>query len=455
MKSKKLILAIIAIIAVVALLFVFIPSLRGIFGGGTSGEDDRVQKIVDAARAEEDSVFHVFIDNDAARFFTPKNDPAYFDDFFVMLDSAKTTPVRVTYYGDSQIEIDRFSCTLRETLQSRFGGGGIGYVPFKNVGTYTSTTSVSPVPATTHAYGTPDMKGSGDNYGMAAMASPLGGGVTLRVSTTKAEAYAHSHDFTRFTVMGRGNFSISACGKTASVSSPGKASRATVVFPATTEAAVSVSGSGTLYGVLVDGDNGVAVDNIPMRGCSGTIFRTINADNLREHYSACNVGLIIMQYGGNVMPYIKEGQSLENYAANLGKQIAYLHEISPKSKILFVGPSDMATRKSGAWVTYPVLPQVVEAIKKVANENDAAYWDIYGVMGGQNSMSKWVSENLAGPDRIHFTKKGAEKVAQRLSDALMHYYDYYKWRTSPIDVDKYLRADSIRQAEAAALKPQK
>ncbi len=110
----------------------------------------------------------------------------------------------------------------------------------------------------------------------------------------------------------------------------------------------------------------------------------------------------------------------------------------------------MATRKGGSWATYPVLPQVVEAIKKVANENGAAYWDIYGVMGGQNSMSKWVSENLAGPDRIHFTKKGAEKVAQQLSDALMHYYDYYKWRTTPIDVDKYLRADSIKQAEAAA-----
>ncbi|MBR5744795.1 MAG: hypothetical protein IKX94_05645, partial [Muribaculaceae bacterium] len=65
MKSKKLIITIIAILAVVVLLFVFIPQLRGIFGGGPSGEDDRVQKIVDAARAEEDSVFHVFIDNDA------------------------------------------------------------------------------------------------------------------------------------------------------------------------------------------------------------------------------------------------------------------------------------------------------------------------------------------------------------------------------------------------------
>ena len=441
---KKLIAAIIAIIVIVVLLFLFIPSLRSIFGG-TSGEDERTQKIVDAARAEEDSVFHVFIDNDKARFYTPGNAADYFDSFFAMLDSAKSTPVRVTHYGDSQIEIDRISCILRETLQSRFGGGGIGYVPFKNVGTYTSTTSVSPVPSTTHAYGTPDMKGSGDNYGMAAMATHLGGGsVMLRVSTTKADAYKHSHDFSRFTVMGKGNFSISSNGKSASISSPSKASRASIDIPVTTDATVTVSGSGTLFGVLADGANGVSVDNIPMRGCSGTIFRTINAANLREHYSACNVGLIIMQYGGNVMPYIKEGQSLDNYVANLGKQIAYLHEIAPKAKILFIGPSDMSTRKGGSWATYPVLPQVVEGIKKVANENGAAFWDMFGVMGGKNSMIEWCANNLAGPDHIHFTRKGADKVAQELSDALMHYYDYYKWRTSPIDVQKYLHEDSIK-----------
>ena len=46
---------------------------------------------------------------------------------------------------------------------------------------------------------------------------------------------------------------------------------------------INVSGTGDIYGVLMDTKNGVAVDNIPMRGCSGTIFTAMNADQLRTY----------------------------------------------------------------------------------------------------------------------------------------------------------------------------
>ena len=53
---------------------------------------------------------------------------------------------------------------------------------------------------------------------------------------------------------------------------------------------------------------------------------------------------------------------------------------------------------------------------------------MYAAMGGLNSMAQWVKQvpPLAGPDYVHFTPRGAEKMGDMLFDTLMLYYDYYK-----------------------------
>ena len=458
MKASKISLYVFVVIALLALLCLLFPSegihlrfpsLTQVLVGDTTAvaesdlaPEELLDKRISDARLEEESDFLKYFESDAARFYMPANDLKYFDDFFAALDAANDTPVRVTHYGDSQIEIDRISCIIRERLQEKFGGGGVGYVPLRKLGTYTYKVDVSPELKMCYAFG--GKQRGDDKYGMAASAAEIHGGtVNVHVQTTPDTNYVHSHEFVRLTVMAGNNsapINVTCGGVTKSIAPTATVGRATFTFAPVKQADISITGTGNLYGVLVDGQKGVSVDNIPMRGCSGTIFHKINADNLREHYSACKVGLIILQYGGNTMPYIKEGPSLDNYVENLGKQIAYLHEIAPKSKILFIGPSDMSTSISGTMQSYPVLPKVVEGIKKVANENGAAFWDMYGVMGGRNSMVNWVKSGLAGSDHVHFTKKGAERVGEVLCKSLMLYYNYYKWRTSPTDRDKYLRA---------------
>ena len=43
--------------------------------------------------------------------------------------SSLDRPVRIAYFGDSFIEADILTGDLREMLQKRFGGCGVGYVP--------------------------------------------------------------------------------------------------------------------------------------------------------------------------------------------------------------------------------------------------------------------------------------------------------------------------------------
>ena len=167
-----------------------------------------------------------------------------------------------------------------------------------------------------------------------------------------------------------------------------------------------------------------------MRGCSGTIFTSINSSQIKEYVRNDNVRMIILQFGGNSMPFRKTPKAISEYKASIEKQIRHLHSLAPNACILFIGPSDMSVNVKGRMVTYPHLPMMVDSLKAAANNAGAAYWDLYSAMGGEGSMVKWVKArpSLAGTDYVHFTPKGAEAMGNMLFESLMLYYDYYSWR---------------------------
>jgi len=146
-------------------------------------------------------------------------------------------------------------------------------------------------------------------------------------------------------------------------------------------------------------------------------------------FKQLNVRLILLEFGGNTMPVIRDEKTIETYCKSLSKQIAYLKKICPEAKILLISPSDMTTKVNGKLSTYPYLPPLIEAMKEAALQNGAAFWNMYEAMGGHNSMIEWVrhSPALAASDYIHFTTKGTERIAALFCEALMVYYDYYRF----------------------------
>ena len=90
----------------------------------------------------------------------------------------------------------------------------------------------------------------------------------------------------------------------------------------------------------------------------------------------------------------------------------------------------MATRQNGKMQTYPQLEKIVNALREAANESGAAFWDMYLAMGGHNSIVQWVKARpqLAGPDHIHFTQKGAKEISEILYNTFQLYYKFYRYR---------------------------
>ncbi|HRD38762.1 MAG TPA: GDSL-type esterase/lipase family protein, partial [Bacteroidia bacterium] len=179
------------------------------------------------------------------------------------------------------------------------------------------------------------------------------------------------------------------------------------------------------YGVSLEGNRGVMVDNVGLRGSSGTFFNQINYGQLKQFYDNLNVRLVILQFGGNTLPYLKDKAMAESYGGYLKAQIATVKKIAPNASILVIGPADMSVKEGTEYVTHPLLEDLRNAIRKAAFDMDCAFFDMYDCMGGRNSMVSWVEAGIAAKDYIHFSPGGARKIATLLYSSLINDYNTF------------------------------
>jgi len=466
MKSYKILIFIVLIITALALLSAFFPpdgismgnvilrfpSLEKIMTRNTapSKNVDDIMSGIDPAMEDASlkgmkdtlNLYYSIVSRHPARFYFPNEDIHFFDDLFYKMNHARSQNrvVRVLHYGDSQIEMDRITTDLRVFFQSAFGGGGPGLLPIVQSIPTSSVYQYSSGDFSVYSSYGDGSRTSEKNYGIMARCYRMVGSATFTVTATKnSKLDTRLHKFNKVTLLfndRNGNFNASLKDKKnqkvlhKNSVSEGVQSFVWQLDTTATSATLNLSGEADIYGVMVDNGAGVNVDNIPLRGCSGTNFTLINDTVLAKSYQLADVGLIILQFGGNSIPGISGKKSVEAYKQKIIRQIRYLSSIYPDAKILFVGPSDMSVRVGGELQTYPWLPAVNQALKEAANENGAAFWDMYAVMGGENSMLTWVNSGFAGNDYIHFTPSGATKIGTALSNSFSTMLNLYNLQQS-------------------------
>lgn len=468
------------------------PSLSEVFpvadttANGKNDPEDEIRAMMEATRQKQFAAFadslrfyQDFFDSGKTRFDLPNNDPTWFDRFFLHLQLASidSSVVHIVHYGDSQLEEDRISSTIREDLQEEFGGAGPGMLP--------PVLKIQPQ-TTVHwsrgaleryiLFGPKDEEATHSRYGPLAQFANLNGtaviGIKRRLDRKdRTKVYPHAggyatikvlagkrgklkvrmdYDRTFTTVVGLNPDSTEKIKTSVKMveaeppivdSSYTKLNVYTWKLPDTTSSVkITLTGNTEIYAVSADGAYGVAVDNVAMRGSSGTIFHRIDSELLAESYKAMNAKLIMMEYGGNMVPSISTS-NIDYIKKLVTRQILAIQKANPDADIIFIGPADMERQSDGRWKTYPALRMTIAALREVALENGVAYWDMHRVMGGNGTMSKWVKREppLGFTDHIHFTRRGATHMGDLFCSSLRMYYDFFKFRGRHNISDKKLR----------------
>jgi len=429
--------------------------------------DDSIIEITDSTRILPDSL-HAIIKTDSLKkvdstqIVAPKNQPGSIHQmleypqnnksvlfpFFNELRNLNKTEalIRVLHYGDSQIEGDRITSYIRNELQKEFGGMGIGmFAPViikgtnlsmklnlkgswerytiqsikngniyhKRLGALMSFGRFAPVNSSENkmCFGEINLRKSNFTYLRTRKFKqcrvfygynnrPFIAELKYKDKTLDAELVPVSHQLNTF------SWDIDGTLEEITLSFKGE-------------------DSPDIYGIALDGQSGVAVDNIPLRGSSGVDFTRTDLAFLRSMYQKINAKLIILQFGVNLVPYIRDDYSY--YQKQFYKQLKTLKSLRPDISIIVIGVSDMSRKYNGQIKSYPNITKIRQAQKNAAFKAGCAFWDMYEAMGGENSMPAWVNNNpaLARTDYTHFTWKGSVVISKMFFEALMHDYNEY------------------------------
>lgn len=360
--------------------------------------------------------------------------------FFAALDRVKNSKgkARVAYFGDSMIEGDLITQSLRNDLQELFGGKGVGFVPLTSA-TYGFRKTIkhrfaekwknfnllSPNP-TKHSFGI-----SGEFF--------LAGTSSAEDSWVRYEstdAYPRTEIFEQVR-MYYGQRIEQTADKPYLIVSTDQGEDTLSLYDRKLVNQVLLSEEPTeeislnfgipkdmpIYGLSFESEEGVFLDNYSSRGNSGMNLVQIPSVTLKEFYSHLEYDLVVLHFGLNVVSTRRK--SFRSYERGMKRVIEHFQTFMPDADILMISVSDKSTKIDGKLQTDPSVPLIVESQRKVAAEMNVGFIDLYRSMGGRNSMIKWVEgkPSLARSDYTHPNRRGAARVGTIIKRYLMKEYE--------------------------------
>jgi hypothetical protein len=345
--------------------------------------------------------------------------------FYDALDSSNRT-VRIAYFGDSFIEGDLLTGSLRALFQKKYGGNGVGFVPVNCVTAgFRVSVVTSAVGWDEHCitdsifsrkkqgisghYFIPDTNSTAtfscrtvfgkepDTCSMASFYFITDG--NLKFTTTINRKIREEHS-----IKGSGNIQkVSVAGRIGHI-------RITINNPGVNT---------RFFGVTLDNENaGVAVDNFSLRGVSGETLKYIPEKTLRDFDSLRNYDLIILQYGLNVAT--KTGNNYSNYKKTMTGVINYLRNNFPNSSFMLVSVGDKAAKINGEMTTTPGAKNLLVTQQQIASECGIAFWNLMDAMTLDGGIVGYVKSkpSKANLDYTHINIRGGEQIARRLFETI-------------------------------------
>lgn len=359
----------------------------------------------------------------------------FYDALVGLRERPDKTKVRIAYFGDSMIEGDLITQTLRHQLQELFGGEGVGFVPTTSLlWGFRKTVKHRFDEEQWFSYTVLDRKPSGYEYGISGELF-LTRGWRPWIKFTGTDEYPGTQELHQARIFYGPS---SQDNSFALVEAGGNADTTMLNGSRLINAAVLADSCGEkldlkvlagdkfpVYGISMETPHGLIVDNFGMRNSTGSNLKKISSESLELFQEELNYDLVILQFGLNLVSADRTDYS--KYEKALRQVVARFKVSMPEADLLIVSVGDKCSRRNGAWQTDPSIQHIIATQQRVAEDTGIGFLNLFEEMGGQNSMVQWVNSrpSLARSDYAHPNRKGAERVATILRDHLLEGYSEY------------------------------
>lgn len=344
------------------------------------------------------------------------------------LKTGNRKKVRIAYFGDSMIEGDLITQDLRDSLQSYFGGQGVGYVPATSVVSGFRTTIAHSFSGDWMDYHFKNTPPAGTELGISGHAFVPAPQSWVRYQPVKRRRLSQFEEVSL--LYGRGKREVSINSRSIRLNGAAGINAYTYITDST-ERAITLrfnsDNTAPFYGACFESSTGIFLDNYSFRGISGIELGKLSRRMWQEMQVVRPYDLIVLHYGANVL-FLPENTRFDWYEKPMVKVVDTLRRLFPETSILIVGTADKAYKKKGRYVTAPGVKALMKIQHSFAESRGMAYWNLYSAMGGEGAMARWVEGDttLANKDYTHFNFRGASRIGALLYKAIMDEFQQEK-----------------------------
>jgi len=359
-----------------------------------------------------------FIDLSKDELLYPENISRFLDKLGAM--RGKDSLLRIIQIGDSHIQMGHFSGEVREMLQARFGGSGLGFF-FPNG----LCKGYNPESLNIFSSGSWECEKITNMealmplglVGMAMQTHDSAVSVTVGFKGEKERVQTVSILHAKLS----GNYTILCDGAIVeTIDFSEKTAITTLTLSKASETMeirfVKKQGSKipmVIYGLSVNTPAKSGVDYNAF-GVSGGQYKYFakNTPLLPEQVAAFKPDLVIISLGSN--DSYDKNLTEKGYREMLQAFVAKMRAASPGTEFLLTTPPDTQFEDGK-----PVSISIVNnSILETGKKNQCAVWDFYTVMGGFDAIKKWQELELGNKDGLHLSTKGYYLQGQLFTLAL-------------------------------------
>lgn len=342
------------------------------------------------------------------------------------LKKGKRKKLRIAWFGDSMIEADLITQTIRKILQEFAGKQyGVGFVPIQSVSSGMRITARSKTEGIWEKKSFENTKNS----------------VFLSGNVFSSHyGYFYTNDNTlgdsiqileKWLLCGDGDSTINLkINKTDNqFKKKGKPFEA-VLLEKSTKKNININwnqNQNEVYGVSIEPEYGIVLDNYSYRGITGVELNKVDSKLLQAIAESQYYDLIVFQYGVNMM-FRPKDKNYDYYQQLMQPVLEKFKNNLPNTEFLIISCADRAFRYNNEWKSAIGVDSLVKLQAQLAFKNQMAFYNLYQSIGGNGTIVKWANSTSkwANKDYIHPNHLGAEAIGKWIAEAFLKDYKLFE-----------------------------